>query len=67
MNTFWKDALSRAGWTILQAFASVAVIGLSAGATVDWKTIGYASGVAALAALLSFLKTLAKDQLAPKS
>ena len=63
MNKFWKDTLERALWTMVQAATSVAVIGLGAGANVDWKNIAITAGVASLSAGLSFLKSLAKERL----
>lgn len=58
MDGFWRDAGERALWTFVQAALAVVV----AGNVVDigvWK----AGAVAGVAAVLSFVKSVAKDRL----
>lgn len=54
----WKNILSRAGWTFGQAFLA-ALVGVE---TFD-LTILKAAALAGVAALLSFAKTVAQNQL----
>ncbi len=62
MNGYdWKNILSRAAWTVLEAFASVMI---AAGAF-DLNALE-AAAIGAGAAALSFLKTLAQEQLAKR-
>lgn len=54
----WKNILTRAAWTFVQAAASALV----AAASFDLSVLE-AAGLAGLAAVLSLLKTIATEQL----
>ena len=60
----WKNILSRAAWTFVQAaLATFAAVEIAFNAD-SFKGALVAAGVAGGAAVLSFLKTIAQEQLA---
>jgi lysylphosphatidylglycerol synthetase-like protein (DUF2156 family) len=59
----WKNILSRAGWTFLQAGLAALPAALSVADVVD-GSVWMAAGVAGLAAVFSLLKTIAVEQAA---
>jgi hypothetical protein len=60
----WKNILSRAAWTFVQAALSTFVAAEVALDVDSLKSVAVAAVVAGGSALLSFLKTLAAEQLA---
>lgn len=62
----WKNILERAAWTFLQAGLATIPASLSVDELTD-KAWWLAAGVAGIAAVLSFVKTVAQEQLALRS
>ncbi len=63
MENDWKDIAERAGWTAVQAGLG-AIVTVPLLTDVDgWETAALAAGTAAVGAVLSFIKTLAQEQL----
>ena len=61
--TDWRDVLERAGWTAVQAaVASVTAVPLLTDAA-GWEALVVASATAGVAALVSFIKTVAQERL----
>jgi hypothetical protein len=59
----WLDVLERAGWTALQAaVATITMVPLLTDVA-GWEGVAVAAATAAVAALVSFVKTLAQERL----
>lgn len=58
MNLNWKNIISRAAWTFLQAALGTLTV-LPAFADIEgWRALGYAAVTAGVAALVSLAKTI---------
>lgn len=64
MNLYidWRNVVTRAVWTLAQSFAAVVTaVNVAPGTPEELKGIGVTAGAAALAAGLSFVKTLVAE------
>lgn len=60
----WKNVLERAGWTALQAgLAAIVVVPAVTDGLDAWAAVVASAASAAIAALISFAKTVAQDKL----
>lgn len=72
MKTDWKNVLSRAGWTAIQAFVgsiptAAFIEAITEADLTTLETLAFAGIAAAGSSILSFIKTLSQERLAALS